>query len=436
MKKSLPLAALAAVLAATGCGEVTQAEPGPGGTFYYPTGIGVADGKLLVASSNFDLRYDDVTGGSLISVDPEAGDALRGTMNIRSFAGELAVADAAACGLPSTLALVPIRGSNRLYRVPVAADGSLSCTDCDIGISSALFVDPFTIAVACAPGLARAYVGFLRSSLAQAWVTEVDLSQDPPVLRHRVFGDGRARDFAWDAVRQRIWIVGAGGISAPLRWVDVSGGCEFGPTVAGERADPALACRGGAASSALLPTGLELRSIAFANDGSGRAYVTARRYDPAAGATLGVGAADLGGVLLVVDLVEGLDGVVRIVPIRSMEIGTGAAKVRVLPARSGGRRDVVVALAAGEGVLWIYDDETGDRVHFGRDAITGAPAVGHSAFGLAVDPVPLPGNVGRVYVGSFLDSFVTPVDVPLDAPWGATIPQAGDGHRRITGGTP
>lgn len=436
MKKSLPLAALAAVLAATGCGEVTQADPGPGDTFYYPTGIGVAFGKLLVASSNFDLRYDDATGGSLIAVDPEAGDALRGSLNIRSFAGELAVADGAACGLPSTLALIPVRGSNRLYRVPVAADGSLSCVDCDIGMSSPLFVDPFAIGVACGPGLARAYVGFLRSSLAQAWVTEVDLTQDPPVLRHRVFGEGRARDFAWDAARQRIWIVGAGGIAAPLRWVDVSGGCEFGTAVAGETADPAVACRSGVASSALLPAGLEFRSLAFANGATGRAYVTARRYDPAAGATLGVAAPDLGGVLLVVDLVEGIDGVVHVVPIRAMEIGTGAAKVRVLPARSGGRRDVVVALAAGEGVLWVYDDETGDRVFFGRDAVSGAPPVGHSAFGLAVDPAPLAGNVGRVYVGSFLDSFVTPIDVPLDDPSAASIPQAGGGNRRITGGTP
>lgn len=436
MKKRLAIVGLASLLVLSGCGEITQAEPGPPDKFNYPTGIGVAQGRLLVASSNFDLRYDDATGGTIISVDPEAGDALRGSLNIRSFAGEMAVADATACGLPSTLALVPVRGSNRLYLVPVGADGSVSCADCDIDMYSSSFVDPFSIGVACGPGMARAYVGYLRTSFVQTWITEVDLTQAPPALRHRSFGAGRARDFAYDPVRQRLWIVGAGGISAPLRWVDLSGGCEFGTTAPGETLDPALACRTEAANSDLLPAGLELRSIALANDGSGRAYLTARLYDPIVGANLGVAAPDLGGVLLVVDLVEGFDGVVHVVPIRVMDIGSDAGKVRVLPPRSGGRRDVVAALAAGDGILWIYDDETGDRVAFGRDSITGAPIVGHSAFGLAVDPVPLPGNVGRVYVSSFLDSFVTPVDVPLDAPSTASIPQVGGANRRITGGTP
>jgi hypothetical protein len=114
------------------------------------------------------------------------------------------------------------------------------------------------------------------------------------------------------------------------------------------------------------------------------------------------------------------------------EIGLGAADVRVLPARGAGKRDVVVALSVDDDILWIYDDETGAIRGFGRAAgpgATGAPALGHQPYGLAVDPVPV-GSVARVYVGSYRDGYVTPVDVPLDDPEHATT------AARLTGGAP
>lgn len=427
--------ALVALLAA-GCGEITQLEPGPLGEFTFPTGVAVAEGRLIVASSNFDLRYDHETGGSLISVDPDAI-AVAGAINIRSFAGDVAVADRVACGIPETLALVPVRGSNFLYPVTIGADGSPSCDGCEISLAGTAFVDPFAAGVACGGGVARAYVGYMRSSGGFAWITQVDLS-DPSALQHRQFGTGRVRDFAYEADRSRLWIVGgSGGIGSPLRWVDLAGDCRFDGDPAEED------CPSRLARSTTLPSGLELRSISLSNAAASprRAYLTARRYDPAVANLLGLSAPDLGGVLLVADLVDDLTGDVELRVVRSFDIGLGAGKVRVLPARAG-RPDVVVALAADDGVLWVYDDESGDRVALGRDPTTGAPAVGHQPFGLAVDPathsVPsVTGPVARVYVGSFQDGDVTPVDVPLDEPWSiqppSALPSIGP---RIEGGTP
>jgi hypothetical protein len=85
-------------------------------------------------------------------------------------------------------------------------------------------------------------------------------------------------------------------------------------------------------------------------------------------------------------------------------------------------------------VLWIYDDDTGARVAIGRSPVTGAPLVGRGPFPLAVDPDPLDPlgvNVARLYVGSFRESFVTPVDVPLDAPETAGVVMSGTQIRRI-----
>jgi hypothetical protein len=91
----------------------------------------------------------------------------------------------------------------------------------------------------------------------------------------------------------------------------------------------------------------------------------------------------------------------------------------------------VAALAGDDGVVWIYDDETGARFAIGRDPTTGAPRVGHSPFGLAVDPHVLPGtNSARVYVGSFQEHFVTAIDVPLDDPERVDL----GAMRRINGG--
>jgi len=116
----------------------------------------------------------------------------------------------------------------------------------------------------------------------------------------------------------------------------------------------------------------------------------------------------------------------------------------VLPARAG-KRDVVAALATDSGRITIYDDETGTVVGVGADLAgtspTGAPLVGHAPIALARDPVLKPGNVARLYVVSFQESYVTAIDVPLDDPAAACLVAAGggcaagpDAVRRISGG--
>ena len=102
----------------------------------------------------------------------------------------------------------------------------------------------------------------------------------------------------------------------------------------------------------------------------------------------------------------------------TVPIGKGAQDVRVLPrsaAWAAGRRDVVPAVSVDEGLLTIYDDETGSVATFRQDQATGAPVLGHQPFGLAVDPEPA-GTTARLWIGSYRDGFVTPIDVALDAP--------------------
>jgi hypothetical protein len=449
-----------ALVAAAGCGEVTQFEAGPGDRFYFPTGMAVtATGQLVVASSNFDLRYDEETGGSVIAVDPTLEPApggmaqLLGTINIRSFAGQLAIADPAhpanACPVrdpaAGAIALVPVRGSNMLYRLRVAPGGALTCADCALDIGSTSQVDPYSVGVACGNGLARAYVGYLRSSLGQGVVTQVDLTLDPSddgAVQHFSNDFGQVRGFAYDRARERLYMTHTvTGQGTSLRWVDVGGGC---------RLDLAFAnggCATGTSVAGAIPNGLELRGIALSSDRADavpnvprRVYLSARIYDPVLAAAAGARVGDFDGLLIVADLVETLGGRLDLEIVRDIPIGYGASDVVVLPAGTAraGMRDVVAALAADEGALWIYDDETGAAVAFGRDLTrpegagdpTGAPLVGHSPFGLAVAPVPLPGDVARLYVGSFQENgFVTPVNVPLATPAAACLVAPGGANQ-------
>ncbi len=429
------LAVLALALAAA-CSEISEVESGPTKTFYRPTGIGVYAGALLVASSNSDLRYDGETGGSVIAVDasgPLADGPVRapwlGGINIRSFAGELAVADPAVCpALGEPLALVPVRGSDLLYRVRLGAGGAPSCDGCELSLRGTQFTDPFAVTVACAPGFARAYVGWLRSVGGRAWLTQVDLTQpdlaaDGAVQHSDRAGVGTLGAFAFDPDRKRLWAAkSATSNSAILRWWDLAGDCRI------DVDELSGGCRGGAAA---LPDGLDPHGIALANGDPTRMYVAVRIFDARAAAVSGVRVGDVDGLLLVVNLVDDLAGQTHLQIEKQISIGYGASAVRVLPARAG-RRDVVAALAADDGVLWLYDDDVDALVAVGRDAF-GHALVGAQPFGLAVDPTVRAGSV-RVHVGSWAESFVTTYDVNL-ADIDASPPPDPD-LPHIQGGTP
>lgn len=429
------------------CGTSSTPDPGPLDAFYKPSGLAVHGGKLLVASSNFDLRYALEDGGTIVSVDPRASanpaDAkLVSGVRIASYTGELAVADAADCGaagLTESVAVVASRSTTELFPVAIGTDGALRCDGCAVPLASGSFADPLAVGVACTAGFARAYAGHLRSSDGRGWVSELDLVGRS--LRSALVASGPVRGLAFDRERERLWIaaLSIGGPST-LSWIDLAGGCriDVAPADGG--------CAVGTVPTDDLPVGLELRSIALSNAASSlrpdvrRAYVTGRLYDAPAAQVSGGRTTDYGGILLAVDLAENATGGIDATWTELARLGTEAADVRILPPRPG-KRDVVAALDAT--ALTIYDDETGAARTFGTDASTGAPVLGRVPWGIAVDPQPA-GNVARLYAGSFQESFVTPIDVPLDSPADAcivstagacvdaTAPTAG----RIQGGRP
>jgi hypothetical protein len=463
--------ALLAVAALACRGNTANTTPGPLDRFFYPTGLAVlpvapgGEHRLVVVSSNADLTYASDTGGSVISVDPEAKPvAVTGAVDIRTFGGELALASPAACpALPARAgssevpgaAVIPIRGEDVVHLLDVGAQGGISCGDpsgCVLSVGSAQRGDPWSAGVACDAGYARAYVGYLREAGGTAWLTQIDLTKQPPEVQHGTFGNGQIRGIAYDTSRRRLYlartVVGAG---TSLAYVDLANGCRIDATYAEGgcpngstpvRTNPSVAVPGE------VPYGVELRSIALAHETGPassvrRAYVTGRIYDPVATAQAGGRVGDFDGLLLVVNLSENAAGVLQFDVVNEIPIGYGAADVRVLPQRfdattGAPRRDVVAALAADDGAVWIYDDETGSSVAIGRDPDTGAPRVGRAPHGLAVAPEVLPGKpvpTARVYVGSFEESFVTAIDVPLDHPESIAA-DPGAAMRRIFPGAP
>lgn len=429
-----------ALLSAAACSEVSRGEPGSTSTFYRPTGIGVYAGKLVVASSNADLLYDSDTGGSVISVDPAvvAADPTRaglvGGIDIESFAGEMAIADPAdprgaefqCADLPGPLALVPVRGADVLYPISLAPNAAPSCDGCAIDLSGHAFADAFSVGVACSPGIARVYVGFLRGLASSAWISQIDLLRGGEV-KSNVFGQGQMRSFAYDSSLERLYAAQAGGI----HWVDLVEDCDF------SLSEVEGGCHGGVMA---LPAGLEAHYIALSRaDAPGsarRLYVLARVFDAQAAATIGIRPGDVDGYLLVNDIEVDLTGIPRLNLVKPpIRVGYGPIALALLPGRTG-MRDVVAALTVDDPALLLFDDDNDASVVIARDVVgtnaTGHPWLGGSPFGLAVDPVPAAG-MARVYVSSFGDNYVTPIDVPLDDIEGTQVPPAG-GFRRILGG--
>lgn len=448
-----------ALAVAAACGSETKQPTNPLDGIRMPTGLASHGGRLLVVSSNADLTYEEETGGGLLSlgVSPSFAVSIVSAARARSLGGDLAVArageftgagfpDAEACGtlVARSLAVFGTRGSNTVNAVSVAGDGTLSCDGpgarCGVPIGGFGFGDPLGVAVACGNGKARAFFGHLTAQSSTFYVGQLDL--DDFTVSNAPVGLGAVRSLAYDRDRDRLFMTGlATGTPTPLRWFDLAG-CTFGGA-------GAQACTLGSASLPVVggPYAVELRGIALARQPAPRAvgeplraYLSGVIYDQGTAGANGFRTTSFGGVLVVVDLHDDARGGVTPVIQAIHEVPDGAQAVQVLPRLPGwdaSRRDVVAVVSVDAGALTVIDDETSATETFYLDATgpaaTGAPVLGHQLYGLAVDPAAA-GSTARLWVGSFKDHFVTPIDVTLDPVLAATF--AGGRHRKISGATP
>lgn len=426
--------ALLSALALVACSPQEFPDPTPPTTsFYFPIGVatsrtGGVNPALLVASSNFDLRYAATNGGTLLSVDPTATSSdgsvsPLGAQLIGSYAGPVAVADATTCaGVGTASAMVASRFDDILYRFTLASDGSLSCgAGCQTPFGSGLN-DPFAITVACGPAGRRAYVGFLQPPISSsgaadslgAWIAELDL--DGSTVREFEIGDGPVRSFAYDAAGDRLWIATrSSGARALLYTAVLSDPAWNGPSP-----------RNAVDVFDLFPSvrGAELRSLVMGSVVAGkprRLYATARLYDADYQASTGNRpTGDVGGVLIVMDIADGSAGVPVLSVHKVVELGLGAGDVSIVsrPVSVPAQRDIVVASAADEGLVMIYDDEAeGVAQLFTINAATGAPVIGHRPVAQAVDQ-PTIGGPAAIFVTAFADHAVArfSIDDPTK-PW-------------------
>ena len=403
---------LAAALVLSACTETTSEVLPPLDRFYFPIGLattrvdGGAKTALLVASSNFDLRYSAQGGGTLLSVASVASPgpvALLGAERIGSYAGPVAVADEATCPGIGTgaSAFVASRYDDKLYQFGIGAGGELTCgADCVRGVQPG-FDDPFAVSVACGTAGKWAFVGYLdpppttSATVLGAWVSEIDLANPSAAPREVLMGDGPVRAMAHDATTDRLWATTqSSGARALLHSVVLSDPRWQGPAPwqAVDTVD-------------LFPLvhGAELRAIAVGSSpaaGVSRLFITARLYDAEVQASTGYRPSyDIGGVLIVLDVAEGTDGRPA-VSIRAVEsLGLGVGDVAVVK-RAVSAPDLVVATAADEDLLYVYDDLTGALVHAVGHDWAGSPIVGDRPMALAVDQV-TPGLAADVYVAAF-----------------------------------
>ncbi len=429
----LHLAGLAFALALACNDHAASTQPSMT-SFLYPTGLavrhqppGCAPGtagcrtQLLVVSTNFDLRYDIHTGGTLLAVDvdqalaqaaaPGAPDPLPltvlGGVQIGSFGGELVIADAETCptwtGTPQ--ALVASRSQLILYRVDIDDAGGLTCGEgCAVPLDTT-FADAYGIGLACgtfppqegdAPTpQALAFVTYLRTPDSHGWVSRVDLlAASAAGVRTSPWADldlqmSPAGHAQYDAGSARLYVTGrvADAGYTPLRWLEL--------------ASPSTPVA--AVDFASLLHDSDLRGMAISSDGK-RGFVAVRYYDAdlamqyggspsfmnynAGYGGYGYGAGyggfggyggyggmgtsyqysygysgattattDLAGGLAVIDLTKLTPGAPSLSILRTVPLDRGPSEVRVIP--RAGMGDLVVVSSTDDSTVAFYDDETG-----------------------------------------------------------------------------
>jgi hypothetical protein len=456
----------ASALLGLACSDTGPVTPPVTDRFFYPTGLAIrhvdANGapapanclagtdtcrtQLLVVSSNFDLRFDSASGGTVMAVDVDralqlydpsqppqplqpatAGGAQLGVARIGSFGGEVAILDGTTCsGFGGAEALVASRSLNVLYRVSIGANGELSCGGgCRLPLQST-FGDPYGVTVACGnfggTDQQLAFVTYLRTPDSEGQLSQIDLATGNRTEKD-LGSVSTARSTVFDASSARLYVtqlfaeVG----SSPLRW--------FSLAAAEDVSSMNL--------YSLVP-GAELRSMAISSD-SQRAYLALRIYDVDTASATGLRPLDdVGGALAVMDISPGPGGQPAARLLNVVPIDRGASEIQVVPRidpatsqqrvdpRSGEPlRDLVAVTCTDDSTLTLYDDQTGSVAKvFGIcggvagelqpvPCKFGDPLTGGQPFGLAVEP--LANGDARLYVGSFDRWWINVIEInPLN----------------------
>jgi len=461
------IVALVAFLMAAGCTDAYPVQEPPLDVLTFPVGLTVRqvaptvaapDGssQLVIVNSNFDLRFSEQSGGTVLVVDPDLSQdsslggelAVVGSARIGSFGGEVALADATCQpgwpDCPSQCAplatdpfvggggaklLVASRSGQIIYRMQMASDGSLQCGASCPFVLPVQRLDPYGISIACserggAPS-AFAFVSHLLSANNFGWLSRVNLLRDDDVLG-LLLGQDSTYTSIHDKAKDLVFVsTSVGLVNATFRW--------FNPLVTPLAFDGfAIPDFARPTFSSLLP-GATARDMALSSDGR-FLYVTVQIYDLSVALQTGV-IISQGGALAIFDLAPTALAEPRLALLGVTRTCRGAGQIRRLPARPG-KADLFAITCDLEGALAIFDSDAHTVVRYiGLDPVTGLPVLGRQPFGLAVEPidparaiVPVPGEgyepspcvpgraCDRIYVGSFLDNWVNILEMDPDQP--------------------
>jgi hypothetical protein len=411
--------------------------------------------QLVVVNSNFDLRYDLASGGTVLVVDPDqspdsatgGGLAVLGALRTASFGGEVGIAGGPClAGWPdcpsacTTLSLDPVvaaggarvvftsRSVPAIYSSSMDSQGILQC---GAGCETVLPVDrldPYGVSVACSASAgapaAYAFVTHLQASNVTGWLSRVNLLS-PGDVQPLVLGATGTYATVFNPADDRLFVSSEIAISQQFRWfnplVDV--------TVVNGYPVPDFV---GATFPSLL-TGAVARDMAVSSDGL-TLYVTVALYDSTAAVQAGIIYVQ-GGAVAFFDLSPSPLGEPSMTFRGVARTCVGSGQIRRLPARAG-KPDLFAITCDTEGALAILDGKTKSIVRYvGHDPTTGLPVLGRSPFGLAAEPIdpsraitqvagpqytPSPCSAGhdcaRIYVGSFLDNWIDILELDPDQP--------------------
>lgn len=464
------IVALLAFGMAAGCRDSYPNVQPPLDVLYYPVGLAVrqmaptpstpfGSSQLVIANSNFDLRYDEQSGGTVLVVDPDAstdyalGGALTvlGSARTGSFLGEIQVAEPSCpaswpdcpsgcpslAGSPSVAGggarlVVASRSAQTIYRMSLDALGALTCGDgCTVQLPIER-LDPYGVSLACNdPAVqtlqepaAYSFVSHLVSANNLGWLTRVNLLDDSDV-QGLVLGPDSTYTSVFDRSRDLVFVSSSMGANAEFRW--------FNPLVNASTVDGFLVPDyNGPLFSEFVPGALA-RDMALSSDGS-LLYVLVQLYDVTLALQTGAFFVQ-GGALAIFDLSETVFAQPRMALVGVERTCLGTGQIRRLPTRPD-KPDLFAITCDVEGSLAIYDSDARRVVRYvGLDPGTGLPVLGLGPFGIAVEPLhpgratPFVPGLGyeespcttgsdcqRIYVGSFIDDYINVLELDPDEP--------------------